>query len=147
MRWQDIDQVHAIEEVAFPRTTWTVEMFWAELAGVPETRWYAVAEQDGAIVGYAGLMTVRPDADVQTIAVTPTVGRSGVGQRLLNELMDEARRRGCTRIFLEVRADNIAAQLLYERNQFEVTARRSDYYAPGLDAIMMQRSLIERSAQ
>ena len=143
MRWWDIAGVHAIETNAFPRTAWTVEMFWSELAGVPETRWYLVAEDGDEIIGYAGLMAVGPDADIQTLAVAPAARHSGVGQRLLDELIDEAARRGCTRIFLEVAADNEAAQRLYQRNGFEVTARRSDYYAPGLDAVMMRRSLIQ----
>ncbi len=143
MRWWDIEGVHAIETVAFPRTAWTVEMFWSELAGVPETRWYAVAQDGDEIVGYTGLMAVGPDADVQTLAVAPAARHSGLGQRLLDELLDEAARRGCSRIFLEVAADNEAAQRLYQRSGFEVTARRGDYYAPGLDAVMMRRSLIQ----
>jgi len=52
-----------------------------------------------------------------------------------------ARRRGGTRMFLEVAADNVAAIGLYELNGFEVTSRRRDYYAAGLDAILMRRSL------
>ena len=141
MRWRDIEPVHDIESISFPNTTWTVEMFWSELAGAPETRWYVVAEQGERIVGYAGLMTVGADADVQTLSVASDVRRSGLGNRLLAELMAEASRRGCTRIFLEVRADNDSARRLYERNGFEVIARRPDYYAPGLDAVMMRRSI------
>jgi ribosomal-protein-alanine N-acetyltransferase len=143
MRWWDIPGVHAIDTNAFPRTAWTVEMFWSELAGVPETRWYVIAENEDGIVGYAGLMAVGPDADVQTLAVAPSARHSGLGRRLLEELIDEAARRGSTRIFLEVAADNEAAQRLYLHNGFEVTARRRDYYAPGLDAVMMRRSLIQ----
>jgi len=143
MRWWDIEGVHAIETVAFPRTAWTLEMFWSELSGVPETRWYVVAEDEEEIVGYAGLMTVGADADVQTLAVARAAQGTGLGQRLLDELLDEAARRGCTRIFLEVAANNDVAQRLYQRNGFEVAARRSDYYAPGLDAVMMRRSLIQ----
>lgn len=141
MRWWDIEWVHAIEELAFPQTAWSVEMFWSELAGVPETRCYFVAEGNEEVVGYAGLMTVGSDADIQTIAVSPAARRLGLGQRLLVELLSEAERRGCTRAFLEVAADNQGAQELYERNGFEIAARRRDYYAPGLDAVLMVRAI------
>ena len=141
MRWWDIEHVHSIEQQAFPRTAWTVEMFWSELAGVPDTRTYFVAEDESEVVGYAGLMAVGPDADVQTLAVSPGSQGSGLGQRLLTELVAEATRRRCTRMFLEVEAANDVARRLYKRNAFTVTARRSDYYAPGLDAVVMRRNL------
>lgn len=145
MRWWDIQRVHVIEAAVFPKSAWTVEMFWSELAGVPDTRWYVVAESADDVVGYAGLRAVPPEADVQTLAVAPAAQRAGIGQRLLDTLVDEARRRHCTRLFLEVAADNAAAQLLYQRNAFEVTARRSNYYGHGLDAVMMQRSLLDET--
>jgi ribosomal-protein-alanine N-acetyltransferase len=141
MRWWDIEPVYAIEQLVFPQTAWSVEMFWSELAGVPETRCYLVAESDEEVLGYAGLMAVGSDADVQTIAVSPATQRSGLGRRLLAQLLDEAGRRGCTRAFLEVAADNQPAQQLYEQTGFAVTARRRDYYAPGLDAVLMMRTI------
>jgi ribosomal-protein-alanine N-acetyltransferase len=141
MRWQDIDAVVEIERLAFPATAWTAEMFWSELAEVPQTRTYFVATDAARVVGYAGLMTVGADADVQTIAVAASAQGAGVGHRLLDELVDEAVRRGCTRMFLEVAADNSVAQHLYERSGFEVTARRRGYYGPGADAVVMSRTL------
>ena len=47
MRWWDIDAALAIEQELFP-DAWSVETFWSELARVPETRHYLVAEDDGA---------------------------------------------------------------------------------------------------
>jgi len=145
MRWWDVAAVHEIESRVFPNSAWSLELFWSELAGVPETRCYVVAEDHGTIVGYAGLMAVAPDADVQTIAVAAPSQRQGVGQLLLSELLGEAERRGSTRIFLEVAADNSSAQQLYTRNGFEVASRRRNYYAPGRDAVVMQRSLTHGS--
>jgi len=142
MRWWDIAPVAELERDLFPHDRWTVETFWSELAGVPETRYYLVAEAlDGEIVGYAGLFAGRDQADVQTIAVRPDHQRTGLGRRLLNSLLDEARRRGCREVFLEVRAENTAAIRLYERTGFEVTGRRRSYYGRGADAIVMRCGL------
>ena len=44
MRWWDIDAVLAIELALFP-DAWSVGTFWAEFAGVPETRHYVVAQR------------------------------------------------------------------------------------------------------
>lgn len=146
MRWWHLDEVLAIENAAFPHTAWTPEMFWSELARVPESRCYFVCVVDGQVIGYAGLMTVGADADIQTIAVAPTAQRRGTAQQLLDQLFVAARARGCTRTFLEVAADNHAARQLYERNEFEVTATRRDYYGKGRDAVMMRRLLRNATA-
>lgn len=143
MRWWDVGRVHALEAVLFPRDAWTPELFWSELAGVPASRWYVVAEQGEVVVGYAGLFAVPPEADVQTVAVAPEAQGGGVGRRLLDELVAEARRRGCPALLLEVAADNERAQALYEADGFETIARRSRYYPDGTDALVMRRRLDE----
>jgi ribosomal protein S18 acetylase RimI-like enzyme len=48
---------------------------------------------------------------------------------------------GDLKIFLEVAADNIAAQRLYERNGYKQIAIRSKYYDGKTDAIIMQKIL------
>ena len=68
MHWTDLPAVHDIEVVGFPDSAWSLETFWSELAGVPASRAYWVAQREGRVVGYAGLRAVPPDADVQTIA-------------------------------------------------------------------------------
>ncbi|MCZ3386871.1 MAG: ribosomal protein S18-alanine N-acetyltransferase [Actinomycetia bacterium] len=138
MRWWDVGQVHDVEARAFPKTAWSAETFWSELAGVPATRHYVVAETNGQIVGFAGLMAIGADADVQTLAVDAVGQRQGVGRRLLDALLGEADLRGCTRVTLEVAATSEAAQRLYLRRGFAVIARRSSYYGPGADALIMR---------
>jgi len=138
MRWWDISAVHAIEVTSFTETAWLVETLWAELAGVPDTRRYWVAELDNQIVGYAGLMVVGSDADVQTIAVSGDHRSRGIGTALLATAMAEATRRHCSQVMLEVAADNVEASRLYERNGFETIARRSSYYGAGRDALVMR---------
>jgi [ribosomal protein S18]-alanine N-acetyltransferase len=141
MRWWDIVTVHAIEELAFPDTAWSIETFWSELAGIPATRYYLVAELGTQIVGYAGLMAVGSEADVQTIAVAPDARRRGVGTLLLDALIDEAGRRGCSRVTLEVAAAGEDARRLYSQRGFEVIAHRTGYYGPGADAVVMRLRL------
>ena len=140
MRWWDIPAAAEVERRLFARDPWSVEAFWTELAGVPETRHYLVARSDdGGVVGYAGLIAVRDEATIQTIAVSERLQGTGLGRRLLDALLAEAAQRGCRQIFLEVRAENVAAQRLYARAGFEVIGRRRDYYGRGADGLMMRR--------
>ena len=143
MRWWDVEVVLPIEADVFAGDPpWTAEMFWSELAGVPDTRWYVVAEIDGELAGYAGLLVGADTADVQTLAVAPTHQRRGVGGTLLDALIAESRARGAREVLLEVRADNEPALALYGRYGFERLARRRGYYGGGRhDGLVLRRRL------
>jgi ribosomal-protein-alanine N-acetyltransferase len=141
MRWWDVEPALALERVLFPDDAWSAETFWSELAGVPSTRHYLVAVDGDEVVGYAGLFAAyHHQADVQTVAVVPGRQGQGIGDRLLGALLEEAARRSCTEILLEVRADNAAAQRLYARHGFERIGLRRGYYQPGrVDALVLRR--------
>jgi ribosomal-protein-alanine N-acetyltransferase len=142
MRWWDIEPVMAIEDELFGVEAWSDTMFWSELAE-HQTRHYLVADDAGDVVGYAGLCAYPPhEAYVQTIAVAGTSQRSGLGTTLLVALLDEAVRRGCAHVDLEVRADNDVAIGLYERHGFVRIGLRRGYYQPtGADAVVMRKEL------
>ncbi|HEX2313800.1 MAG TPA: ribosomal protein S18-alanine N-acetyltransferase [Thermomonospora sp.] len=142
MTGDDVPAVMALENATFPEDAWSEDMLRGELAAQPGTRHYVVAEEpSGAIVGYAGLSAAGGQADVQTIAVRADRRGRGLGAALLTALLDEAGRRGCAEVFLEVRADNDTARALYERYGFERIGLRRRYYQPsGTDAIVMRRT-------
>ena len=146
MRWWDLDWVVPLEQETFAADPpWTAAVFWSELAGVPSTRWYGVAENgDGRPVGYAGLRaTGHPGepADLLTIAVNPGARRSGAGSALLAVLLEEATTRHAGEMLLEVRQDNAAAIAFYRHHGFARLTVRRRYYADGADAVVMRRPL------
>ncbi|MFE9662253.1 GNAT family N-acetyltransferase [Streptomyces sp. NPDC005955] len=163
MRWWDIDPVLALERELFPEDAWSRGMFWSELAharGPGATRHYVVAEDDsGRLVGYAGLAaagggSAEPGTeaadpagpavdgavgDVQTIAVARDQWGTGLGARLLTDLLKHATAFECREVMLEVRVDNVRAQKLYERFGFAPIGVRRGYYQPGnVDALVMR---------
>ena len=84
----------------------------------------------------------EPQADIQTIGVAEHARRQGLGRVFMLRLIDEARERGATEVFLEVRADNPGAQALYDSLGFERIAVRPKYYQPdGVDAIIMRLTI------
>ena len=143
MRWWDLEAIVALERVLFPADPWTLEQFWSELAGVPATRHYVLAEDAGDIVGYAGLIATRHEADIQTVAVRADRQGAGIGVLLVTELLAETRRRGVGEVVLEVRADNEPAQRLYARFGFTQVGVRRGYYrrvdGHPVDALLMRR--------
>ncbi|MEZ2390258.1 ribosomal protein S18-alanine N-acetyltransferase [bacterium RCC_150] len=145
MTTADVAAVEVLERRLFPIDAWPLQMFIDELAQA-DTRRYVVAEVDGQIVAYAGLMCIQPIADVQTIAVVPEFEGKGIGSAILTELILEARRRGAADVLLEVRADNPRAQALYQRFGFEQIHVRPRYYRDGTDALIMRLPLTEGNA-
>src|SRR5437764_3703134 len=140
MRWWDIEPVMQLERALFTDDAWTETMFWSELAE-HESRHYVVADVDGSIVGYAGLCAYKSgEAYVQTIGVDAARRAEGIGTQLLIDLHDDAQRRGCGRVDLEVRDGNDEAIRLYERHGFRRIGVRRAYYQPsGADAVVMRR--------
>jgi ribosomal-protein-alanine N-acetyltransferase len=116
-------------------------MLESELAQQPDSRYYLVADDDGVVIGYAGLLAAGGQADVLTIAVTLARWGEGTGTALLDAVLAEAASRGCTEVFLEVRSDNTRAQQLYRRHGFTEIGIRKGYYQPsGTDALVMRRA-------
>ncbi|GHF47576.1 ribosomal-protein-alanine acetyltransferase [Streptomyces morookaense] len=147
MRWWDIAPVLELERELFPHDAWSKGLFWSELAharGPNANRRYVVAETEDEkprAVGYAGLAAVDGTGDVQTIAVAYDFWGTGLGARLLTELLTTATSFECREVLLEVRVDNTRAQRLYERFGFEPVGVRRGYYQPGnVDALVMRLS-------
>lgn len=157
MRWWDIERVLELERILFPEDAWSAGLFWSELAharGPGATRRYIVAEEQSAggadaegraappgrtLVGYGGLAAVGGTGDIQTVGVLPSHRGTGLGARLLGELLAAAARFACHEVLLEVRVDNAPAQRLYERFGFTRIGLRRGYYQPGnVDALVMR---------
>lgn len=146
MRWWDVAAAARIEADLFP-DPWSAETFWSELAHVPDTRHYVVAVDAEEVVGYGGLVTTAGQADVQTLAVARGHQGSGLGRRLLDALLAEARARQAREVLLEVGAENTVAQALYARAGFERIGARRGYYRPGgTDALVLRLRLGARAA-
>jgi ribosomal-protein-alanine N-acetyltransferase len=111
-----------------------------ELTGPGRT--YVGADEDGVLIGYAGLWFDGQDAQVMTIGTDTRRQNRGIGRGLLRRLAELAREQGATQLFLEVRVDNDPAVHLYESEGFERLGRRRRYYQPeDVDAWTMRLDL------
>jgi len=140
-----LDQVVAIERLSFS-DPWSREMFRSELQ-IGGGTYARVAEREGFVLGYLLAVLVVDEAHLGNLAVHPSERRSGIGQMLLDDLMETSRARGIHRVTLEVRESNQNARKFYYNNEFIDVAMRKNYYrSPVEDAIVMLRSLREGSS-
>jgi len=139
LRGDHLPALLALETELFGAEAWSEGMLRSELAQ-PDDRYYRVALAAGRVVGYAGLGVFGDEAHVLTVGVLQQWQGRGLGASLLRALLTEAERRQLFRMLLEVRADNLTAQRLYERHGFRSVGRRPRYYQPsGTDAVVMAR--------
>lgn len=137
----DLEVIASYETELFGHEAWSREMVREELTA-DHRAYFALTDDEDRVIGYAGLLAVGIEGDVQTIAVSQEHRGHGHGRTLLETLIAEARERGVTQLFLEVRADNEVAQSLYRSVGFEQIGERPGYYQPeNVSAIVMRLTL------
>jgi ribosomal-protein-alanine N-acetyltransferase len=80
-------------------------------------------------------------AHVITIDVAASARRSGLGRKLLEELLTRFAAAGARSVRLEVDVRNAPARRFYETMGFEETRKLPDYYGYGLDGMRMVKEL------
>ncbi|MBM7518934.1 ribosomal-protein-alanine acetyltransferase [Nocardioides nitrophenolicus] len=126
-----------LEAVAFPLDPWSANLVGEGVGGSLPTVSYLVAEAAARFAGYAVLSVVDVDAELQRIAVPEPDRRTGVATGLLAAVRASAAAGGAERLLLEVREDNLAARMFYERHGFAELGRRPRYYRDGTDALVL----------
>jgi ribosomal-protein-alanine N-acetyltransferase len=135
----DLAAVHEIEKSIFSMP-WSEKSF-CEACSRSENI-YLVAEENGEILGYAGMWQAADEGEITNVAVKETARRRGIAQALLEQLLQEGVQSGTNVFFLEVRESNTAARKLYEKLGFlQAGIRKNFYERPVEHAVVMSRTL------
>ncbi len=135
MEIDDLSQVMEIENATFA-VPWTEMGYFSFL--MREDTLFLVAEEEGKILGYCGLLMVLDEGDITNVAVEKSRRGQGIGEALVRELAARAARRGIALLHLEVRQSNQAARGLYRKLGFLEDGLRKGYYEePREDAVLM----------
>ena len=102
----------------------------ADLTNIEEfyrNGWFAVLEQNGQIIGSVGLLPVgEGTVELRKMYLRPEHRRQGIGRRMLEAALAEARELGARKVVLGTAAVLVEAVALYERFGF----RKSDECHP-----------------
>ena len=136
MRDSDLAEVTRIEE-ATQVTPWSRAVFADCIKAGYECQ---VIARDNQVAGFQIFSRVLDEAHLLNIAVAPAFQRQGLARESLCVAFERLRRLDTGFVYLEVRASNHGARVLYERLGFGVTGQRKEYYRkPGgrEDAVLM----------
>ena len=137
----DLDGIVALENRSFKFDLFTRKQYYYLIAKANATAFVLLVGK--TIAGSAIILWRKGStkAHLYTIAVDPKFQGRGLGRKLLERCLKEARSQGCDRFSLEVRADNKPAIALYEKSGYEIVGRSVKYYEDGCDALQMQKWL------
>ena len=138
---EDCEDVARIAKESLPE-------HWS-LAGIQDTLKYdnniyyvARDKESDRILGFAGIMIIADEAELLNIAISKQYRAKGIGQLLMEQLLEEATNAGAKRLLLEVRESNQVAKDFYRKNAFSVIGERKNYYSnPMESAIIMEKWL------
>jgi [ribosomal protein S18]-alanine N-acetyltransferase len=149
----DLAEVVQLERETAEAPHWAVAEYGA-IVGVREfadggvRRHLFVAEGEAGVLGFAvGKVMVLGAvslAELESVAVSVSARRGGVGKKLCEAVVRWCREQGATEVELEVRAGSAGAIALYAGLGFLPGGKRTGYYRdPMEDALLMRLRLAE----
>jgi [ribosomal protein S18]-alanine N-acetyltransferase len=98
-----------------------------------------VAEHAERVVGFMIYELHKTRLHILNFSVAPDVRRRGVGRQMIDKLLGKLSSQRRTRITLEVRETNLAAQIFFRENGFRATSVLHEFYDDSPeDAYLMQ---------
>ena len=130
---QDAAEIARIELVSF-KTPWSEEMILSEMREPLSSFFVAVFQQK--IIGYYGFLHILDELHILNVAVDPDLRQKGVGKKLIEHLVEQARALSARAVTLEVRESNLPAIRLYESFGFACAGVRPHYYTDKENALI-----------
>lgn len=139
---QDVTQLMVIENACHSHP-WSEKVFKSCIGG----RYFgdhARLTESNEIVGFYIGEYILGEATLMDICVSPQHQGKGLGNALINQFIEQAKAKSAEKIWLEVRASNTSAIMLYINHGFVETGRRTGYYPKEIgyeDAIVMCKTI------
>ncbi len=137
---EDLERIVAIERASFS-DPWRPSSF-ASLIGDPRVLFLVAELPELPVAGYLVTWFAADEGEIANLAVAADARRRGVARALLGGVLEEARSREASALYLEVRESNEAARRLYESHGFSAVGRRRNYYRLPLEDALVLRLVL-----
>ena len=99
-------------------------------------------KEDGVPLAYALFQGACGEGELLRCGVVPERKRQGLAFALLSFALEDAKKESFSRIFLEVRSENLPAKNLYEKLGFGLLGMRKNYYQKPLDHALIYEKIL-----
>lgn len=137
MKLEDYEQIKENLQTDFDEF-WTPSILKSELEN-PNSKYFVAKDLD-KIVGFAGIIILPEDVEITNIVTKKSERKKGIGNLLLEKLIEEAKLTKRPNISLEVNEKNFIAINLYEKYGFMKLGIRKKYYNGIDNAIIMTKN-------
>ncbi len=142
---EDLRNVISINMVSLPEH-YSDFFFEDILRSSPES--FLVAEKDELLVGYIMCrveygfssfkrFSLTRKGHIVSLAILELHRRKGLGETLVKRAIERLKYKGCSEVYLEVRASNTEAVNLYRKLQFNIMSTMEGYYRDNAKAYLM----------
>ncbi|WP_434282700.1 ribosomal protein S18-alanine N-acetyltransferase [Clostridium botulinum] len=125
---EHIDGVMEIDNLSFS-VPWSRNSYETELKNKFAKYIVVLNKETNKVLGFSGMWLIIDECHITNIAVHPNYRGLGIGNILMNEIIDICKEHNITGITLEVRESNTAAKNLYYKYGFKDSGIRKGYYA------------------
>lgn len=96
-------------------------------------------DSSNKVIGYYSFAQILDEGHINNIAVRSLDQSKGFGTKLMEDMINQASKRGINALTLEVEIENIKAINLYKKFNFTNEGIRKKYYKNTKDAMIMWR--------
>ena len=130
-----IEEIHSFDRLCFPEE-YTLREYWLKLLEDKRTYYYAIIEEgeiraSASVYKWKGL---RDYNKLMTISTHPDHRERGYGHRLIQHMIDEAKKDGIHKIKAETRESNKKMQSIFRDFGFILVNRVEEYYENPIEA-------------
>ncbi len=102
---------------------------------------YFIYMEKSNIIGFVNYYDLYERFEIAYIEVKDDFRNQKVGSKLMDHLIELGKNKNITNITLEVNVENKYAIKLYEKYNFQIVAKRENYYN-GVDGYLMERKMM-----
>ena len=119
---------------------WNANILEGELKN--DNSLYFVAKNKNEILGFIGITKNIDFVEILNVVVKKDFRNKGIGNQLLQKIIEVAKEMKMQEIYLEVNEKNENAIKLYEKNNFKKIGERKKYYNGKDNAILMSFKIL-----